>query len=132
VNQPNADDGSNLSGLQILIVEDSWQLGTALSSLLRSLGADVSGPVATTADADRLASERCPDVAIVDINLRGGELAYGLIDTLCDRGVRVIVTSGYTDVPQAAGKAVAVLAKPIREAQLLEILRPLVAQRMAR
>ena len=130
--QLDADDGLDLSGVRILIVEDSWQLGTALSSLLRSLGADVAGPAATSADAERLAGESLPDVAIVDINLRGGELAYGLIDKLNDRGIRVIVTSGYADVPLQAGKAVAILSKPIREEQLLENLRPLVAQKATR
>jgi CheY-like chemotaxis protein len=132
----NADDpagaGLNLSHLRILIVEDSWQLGTALSSLLRSLGADVAGPAASAAEAERLMSERVPDVAIVDINLRDGELAYDLIDTLNDRGVRVIVTSGYADVSFAAGKTAAVLLKPIREAQLLDSLRPLAASKPAR
>jgi CheY-like chemotaxis protein len=132
VAQVDTNDALDLSSLRILVVEDSWQLGTALSSLLRSLGADVAGPVATSADAERLAGERTPDVAIVDINLRGGELAYRLIDRLNDGGIRVIVTSGYADVPLAAGKAVAVLAKPIREEQLLENLRPLAAQKAAR
>ena len=127
--QTDADDALNLSSLRILIVEDSWQLGTALSSLLRAMGADVDGPAATSADAERLAGERIPDVAIVDINLRGGELAYGLIDKFNDCGIRVIVTSGYADLPMVAGKAVAVLAKPIREAQLIEALRPLLAQK---
>ena len=82
---PNAPDSpeagtSDLSGLHVLVVEDSWNVGIAMKSLLRALGADVVGPAATTADALLLISERTPDVALVDLNLRGGEMAYGLID----------------------------------------------------
>ena len=38
--------------MRILVVEDSWHIGIALKSLLRSLGADVAGPVATVAEAE--------------------------------------------------------------------------------
>ena len=95
----------------------------AVRSLLRSCGADVVGPAATTADAERLIEDRDPDVALVDISLRDGELAYGMIDRLCDRGIRVVVLSGYADVPLAQGKVAAVLQKPFDEAQLLACLR---------
>jgi CheY-like chemotaxis protein len=93
--QPEAESGC-LSGLRVLVVEDSWHVATAIESLLRSFGAEVAGPVASTADAERLLAEQLPDVAIVDINLRGGELAYDLIDKLNDLAVRVIVVSGYS------------------------------------
>ena len=131
----NADDlpgagASDLKGLRILLVEDSWNVGIALKSLLRAWGADVAGPVATTADADRLIPEYAPDVAIVDIHLRGGELAYGLIDRLLEQHIPVVVTSGYSNFPP--GKAVAFLQKPIVEAQLLASLQPLAAEKMAR
>ena len=89
------------------------------------------GPVATTADAVRLISEQTPDVALVDVNLRGGELAYGLIDRLHDQGIRVVVTSGYADVLLASGKAAAVLQKPVNEAQLLASLRPITTDKAA-
>lgn len=110
-----------------MVVEDSWHIGVALKSLLRSLGADVAGPVATGADAERLIAEDPPDAAIVDFNLRGGELANDLIDRLNSRGIRVIVVSGYAVLPIAPGKAAAILQKPIVEAQLLGALRPLAA-----
>jgi DNA-binding NarL/FixJ family response regulator len=64
----------------------------ALKSLLQALGADVDGPAATTAEAERLVSEHAPDVALVDFNLREGERAYGLIDRLLDQGIRVVMT----------------------------------------
>jgi DNA-binding NtrC family response regulator len=115
---------SVLNGLWILIVEDSWDVGTGLKMLLESWGADVVGPAATTADAARLVSERTPDVALVDIHLRDGELSYCLINQLHDQGIRVVVISGYADVSPAAGKAAAILQKPIREDVLLASIRP--------
>jgi DNA-binding NtrC family response regulator len=112
----------NLRGKRVLLVEDSWQLGMALKSLLRSLDAEVDGPVATTTDAEHLISEHVPDAAVVDINLRQGERSYGLIDRLIGQGVPVIVTSGYSDLPLVPAKAY-ILEKPISEEKLITILR---------
>jgi CheY-like chemotaxis protein len=113
---------ADLTGMRILVVEDSWHIGVALKSLLRSLGADVDGPVASVAEADRLVAAQAPDVALVDFNLRGGERADRLIDRLHDQGIRVVVTSGYAVLPLTPGKAAAVLQKPISEVQLLAAL----------
>jgi CheY-like chemotaxis protein len=121
---PNGPAGLELTGLRILLVEDSWNVGMAVRNLLRACGADVVGPAATTADAERLIADRDPDVALVDISLRDGELAYGMIDRLHDRGIRVVVLSGYADVPLAQGKAASILQKPFNESQLLASLRP--------
>lgn len=112
----------NLKGMRILLVEDSWQLGMALKSLLRSFDAEVDGPVATTSDAERLISEHVPDAAIIDVNLRQGERSYGLIDRLVGQGVPVVVTSGYSDLPMVPAKA-HILEKPISEEKLIAILR---------
>jgi DNA-binding NtrC family response regulator len=114
-------ESPNLRGMRVLLVEDSWQLGMALKSLLRSLDAEVDGPVATTADAERLISEHVPDAAIIDINLRQGERSYGLIDRLIGVDVPVIVTSGYSDLPMVPAKA-HILEKPISEERLIAIL----------
>ena len=129
--EPAGADASDLKGLRVLVVEDSWHLGMALQRLLRSWGAEVAGPVATAADAERLLSDSATDVALVDFNLRGGERANALIDRLNDQGIRVVVTSGYSELPLAPGKVAAILQKPISEAQLLASLRPLLAGKTA-
>jgi len=121
---PPGTGSSVLNGLWILIVEDSWDVGTGLKMLLESWGADVVGPAATTADAARLVSERTPDVALVDIHLRDGELSYCLINRLHDQGIRVVVITGYADVSPAVGKVAAILQKPMREDVLLASIRP--------
>jgi DNA-binding NtrC family response regulator len=112
-----------LNGLRVLVVEDSWEVATSLTELLKAWGADVLGPVATTVDALRLSSERTADAALVDINLRDGERAYGLIDWLHDQGIRVVLMSGYADVSVAQGKAAAILQKPMKPDLLLQSLR---------
>ena len=126
--QQNASGSSELKGARILLVEDSWQLGNAMKRLLQILGADVAGPAATIADAERIISERKPDVAIVDINLRNGERANPLLDRLQEEGIPVIVITGYTDVSLQPGKVEAILQKPVSVEQFLEILRPIVAR----
>jgi DNA-binding NtrC family response regulator len=104
-------------------VEDSWEISTGLQILLEASGATVVGPVSTTADAKRLISEHTPDAAIVDINLRDGELSYDLIDQLHDLGIRVVVLTGYADVSVAQGKVAAILQKPVRGELLIASLR---------
>jgi len=119
---------SELKGARILLVEDSWHVGNAIKRLLRALGADVAGPTATVADAERLIAERKPDVAIVDINLRDGEQANPLLDRLQEERIPVIVITGYTEVSLQPGKVEAILQKPVREEQFLAVLRPIVAR----
>ena len=134
MNSSNSEDffdaeSLDLRGVRILVVEDSWQLAMALKSLLQAFGAEVSGPVATSADALRFAAEQPPDAALVDFNLRGGERADALIDRLHEQGVYVIVTSGYAVLPVVPRHAAAILQKPISEAALIGSLRPVVARK---
>lgn len=132
MNPSNANSSSGaeplvLSGVRILVVEDSWQLAMALKNLLQACGADVTGPVATSADAQQLACEQPPDAALVDFNLRNGERADVLIDRLHEQGIYVIITTGYSALSVAPHHAV--LQKPIGEAALLDSLRPVVARK---
>jgi len=71
----------------------------------------------------RLISQGIPDIAIVDINLRNGEMAYDLIDQLQDRGIRTVVLTGYSNIALEKGKAAASLQKPVREELLIATLR---------
>jgi DNA-binding response OmpR family regulator len=113
---------SGLQGLSVLIVEDGWQVANALRLSLGKMGMVVAGPVATTEVARRLAAECSPDLAVVDVNLRG-EMAYELMDWLHDRGTRVIVISGYENLPRSLEKFAAVLHKPFTATVLQATLR---------
>jgi DNA-binding response OmpR family regulator len=114
--------GARVKGLRVIVVEDSWHVGFGLKNLLLAWEVDVAGPVATAVEGERLISEHMPDVAIVDLNLRGGEPAYDLIDRLHEQGVRVIAMTGYSQVQLAPGKAAAILHKPFSDEQLLAAL----------
>ena len=113
---------ADLKGVRVLVVEDHWHVANALRSFLEAEGMKVSGPVATTADAQRLATEQKPDLAVVDIHLKL-ETAYILIHQLDDLGVRVVVLSGYAVLPELTEKVVAVLQKPFNAPGLLGALR---------
>ena len=130
--EPSASGSPALKGASILLVEDSWHLGNAMKRLLRMLGADVAGPAATIADAERLVAERTPDVAIVDINLRDGARAYSLIDRLQEQRIPVVVVTGYSAVSLPPGRAEAILQKPVSIEQFLAILGPIIARRTDR
>ncbi len=128
----DASGSSELKGARILLVEDSWHVGNAIKRLLHALGADVAGPAATIADAERLVAERIPDVALVDIHLRDGELAYGLIGRLYEQRIPVVVITGYTAVSLPSGKAEAILQKPVSVEKFLAALRPIIARQRGR
>jgi len=118
----NALPHADLRGVRVLVVEDHWHVAKALKSFLENEGMKVGGPVATTADARRLATEQKPDLAVVDIHLKL-ETAYVLIHQLDDLGVRVVVLSGYAVLPELTEKVVAVLQKPFNAPGLLGALR---------
>ena len=119
-----ADEPSRkeLRGARALVVEDQWHVANALKLLLEAEGMEVSGPVSTAADARRLAAKDKPELAVVDINLKG-EMAYDLIDELHDQGVRVVVATGYAVMPRLSEKVAAVLQKPFNGPALLAALR---------
>jgi DNA-binding response OmpR family regulator len=121
--KPPESGPSQLLGSRLLIVEDSWEVSTQLKAFFESCGAEVIGPVATANDARRLISERKPDIALVDINLRGGELSYELIDEMHAREIAIVVITGFANTSPATDKAVAVLQKPFTERELLAAVR---------
>ena len=115
----------DLRGLEVLLVEDSQSVADALKQHLELLGANVTGPAATTAEATRLMNERLPHVALVDFHLRGGD-SSGLIAQLRKEGVPVIMLSGSFERPAPASLAgVTMVEKPISEAQILQYLKPI-------
>jgi DNA-binding response OmpR family regulator len=110
-----------LKGVDVLVVEDSWQVAQALRAALEVFGMVVLGPVATTADAMKLVERQAPELAVVDINLKG-EKAYALIEWLGERRIGVLVGTGYVLPPGSVDKAAAILQKPYSGPELLDAL----------
>ena len=120
------DDGyfngaSQLRGLRVLIVEDSWHMATSVRSLLEDAGMIITGPAATTTDAERLVGEGFPALAVVDVKLRDG-MAYRLIDHLNELGIRVVVVTGFATFSEPLAKAAAIVQKPVVKDELLAAL----------
>lgn len=106
------------AGLRVLVAEDSWHVAKALASVLENLGLSVMGPTACVAGAHELLDQGAPDLAVVDINLRG-ELSCNLIEQLNDRGVPVIVVTGYGYGINPISGASVVLQKPFSGSALV-------------
>ena len=129
LNDHGTGSSDDLKGLDTLLVEDSWAVGDALKELLELLGGSVSGPAATTAEAERLLAQHLPDVALVDVHLRGGEQSDLLVTRLTEQNVAVIVLTGSPEVFPVLPAEGTVLEKPVSEAALLAHLRPLIAKK---
>jgi DNA-binding response OmpR family regulator len=125
---PGAGSSGDLTGLHILLVEDSPDIGDLVKTFLELEGTIVAGPATTAEEARKLMAERRPHVALVDFHLRDGN-AYGLIARLRELGVPVIMISGSIEFPAPISlEGVTMLEKPFTEAQLLACLRSLVAK----
>jgi DNA-binding response OmpR family regulator len=109
-----------LRGLRVLIVEDSYVVARAIQSLLEEIGMVVVGPVASSTAAERLLVEGSPELAIVDIHLKG-EMSFNLIDRLHKAGIPVLAMSGLAAHTTVAS-ATAVLQKPFSGSDLLAAL----------
>ena len=79
---------------RVLIIEDEYLLGDDLAKALRQLGVHVIGPVPGFSEAASVEHDGF-DVAVIDINLRGGS-AYPIADELMGLGKPFIFTTGYS------------------------------------
>lgn len=85
-----------LEGRQVLVVEDEMTIALVIEEMVLGVGAELVGPVARLDAALRLAREAMIDVAILDINIRGGA-SYGVADILAERQIPFIFCTGYGD-----------------------------------
>ena len=115
-------NGSDLKGVRVLVVEDTWHVAKALKSLLERLEMSVIGPSSTTAEARRLIASDTPRLALVDLNLKH-EMSGDLVDELHAQGVPVIVISGYAVPTVSREKVVAFLQKPFNGNELITAMR---------
>jgi PAS domain S-box-containing protein len=119
-------DGLTLKAARILLVEDEMLVGLEMRHALAEAGADVIGPVPTTAEASRLAEEANLSAAVLDVNL-GGDMIDPVAARLLARGIPFVFVTGYDArrvLPEALRGAPA-LRKPIDAAVLVEALNGL-------
>nr|WP_294525103.1 response regulator [uncultured Rhodopila sp.] len=84
------------AGRRILVVEDEMMIAILLDESLRSLGCTVVGPVGKLDAAIRLATDAAFDAAVLDINIRGGQV-FPVAEILEARGIPYVLASGYSD-----------------------------------
>lgn len=122
---------SNLTGRQILIVEDEFYIASDLKRALSASGAVPVGPAACVADAIALIESGPVDGALLDVNLEG-EFSYPVADRLAERGVPFLFLTGYDGwaLPDAYQDAVRI-AKPFATANVLQEAAALFPDRSA-
>ena len=116
-----------LSGMRVLLVEDSQDVRDAFSLLLRGDGATVVA-VGSGRQAIQLASDAPFDVVLTDYGLpdiAGDDLIRNLVER-AGRGTRTLVVTGYGEPyltrARSAG-ATAVFTKPVEWSRVVNYLR---------
>jgi CheY-like chemotaxis protein len=87
---------ADLTGLRILVVEDSPVVGPFTVELLGELGCEVVGPAPNMAAARELVEDGGYEAALMDLHIRG-ERVFPLCELLEAKGVPFVLTSGYAD-----------------------------------
>jgi FixJ family two-component response regulator len=124
------ENGADLEGLCVLVVEDEFLLAMELEALLEQRGCRVLGPVATIDRALAVLDHHRPAAAVLDVNLKG-KRATPIAAVLQDRGVPFVLVTGYSDVqlnePELKGQPR--LEKPLNRQKLLRTLERAVQAR---
>ncbi len=117
------------SGLRLLIAEDEPLIAMMLEEIVASLGYRVAATVDSVADGLAALEDGTVDLAIVDMNLRGGERAWPLAEALEDRGIAFIfATGGAIERPPPAFAATPCLEKPFSVAAVADALESVAAK----
>ncbi|MBD0275817.1 MAG: PAS domain-containing protein, partial [Acetobacteraceae bacterium] len=110
-----------LAQRRIPLVEDELLVAMDVENTLRDLGCEVAGPAAALDEALRLAQAEAGriDAAVLDVNL-AGRPSFPVADLLVRRGVPVVFTTGYGDLPdgRATGGTSVLLRKPLGRGEL--------------
>ena len=110
---------------QVLVVEDEFLIAMELEQILTDAGFRVIGPVATVAAALAIIEKQRPDLAVLDVNLRG-ERVTPVAKALQVMNVPFVLASAYEradlvmDAPLAGTLNV---GKPTMPAVLCRALR---------
>ncbi|WP_051881579.1 response regulator [Parvularcula oceani] len=104
----------------ILIAEDNALIGMMIQSDLETAGYRVAGPFAQIAPALELAADEAPSLALVDIDLYGGDSGLDLAEALQRMNVPSLFVTGQNREGVANSElALGVLSKPFQSNELL-------------
>jgi len=117
-----ATEPVDLSGVTVLVVEDTALVADLLVEELRSAGCRVIGPAPRLKQGLELAATPGLDGALLDVNL-AGEDCFPIADALAARGVPFAFLSGYgTTVLPAAYRDAPFLPKPVNLVEMYALV----------
>jgi two-component system, response regulator PdtaR len=113
----------------VLVVEDEFLIAMELEAILTGAGYQVLGPAATVGTALFLLEDKCPNAAVLDVNL-GGERVTPVARALMTRNIPFVVASAYWPIDLANEPLLSSavnLGKPTSAACLLKEMSRLLA-----
>ena len=119
------EEGSELRGRRILVVEDDFLVAQVVVDILEEAGAVVIGPIGWVEEALAFiaGNDAAFDGAVLDVNLHGAT-SYPIADALAAINVRFVFTTGYgTGALNAAYGGYPRCQKPFSQSALLAALR---------
>ncbi len=117
-----------LSGRRILIVEDETLLLMTIEDVLADLGCETVVSASTVDKAIGLIDGQVFDAAVLDMNLNGTS-SQAVAEALAARGVPFLVATGNRDEMWDGFRDRAVVRKPFKYDELVEILMRLLPGR---
>jgi DNA-binding NtrC family response regulator len=85
----------SLKSKTVLYVEDEALIAMDGEAILRDMGFEQISVFLSFRDAQAAISSQSFDLALLDINLGGGETSLPLADALLTKGTRIMFASGY-------------------------------------
>lgn len=115
-----------IAGFKILIVEDEPLIAHHIATIVQEAGCKVVGPTGKVAEALELIYKRLPDLAILDVQLRG-EQSYPIAEKLREQTIPFIFLTGKDEAELRPRKldSEVVLSKPFTGPQIIKELRGL-------
>ncbi len=116
-----------LAGAQILIVEDEPYIAIDLAMAVEDASGRVVGPVGSVREALALVASGPVAGAILDVNLRDGDIVP-VIDVLLQRGIPLTIQTGVglPDDFRQRYPALRVHSKPVKAAALVQEIATLI------
>lgn len=114
VSMPASDRLTEISGLSVFVVEDESLVLVNLEDMLDELGCTLVGPAMRLDQAEAMLEEAGDaDLAVLDVNI-GGRPVFPLAEKLRDKGVPLVLATGYgrDGLPAEWQEGVTVLSKP--------------------
>ena len=113
---------TDLKGLRVLVVEDTFLVADMIADQLQECGCDVVGPVSRVGPAAALAAQETLSGALLDVNLAGEE-SFPVARILRERGIPFAFLTGYGGEmlpPEHRGDAC--LVKPFNLDELVQLV----------